>query len=41
MKRKYRTIDTRTMKGLKEAERLKRNGWRIISAGFWTIIFEK
>lgn len=35
----YRTVDTRTLKGLKEAERLKANGWTIGSVGLYTIEF--
>jgi hypothetical protein len=38
---KYKTIDTRIDKGLKQAERLKRNGWEIVSIGFYTITFFK
>lgn len=38
---KYKTVDTKTLKGLIEAERLKENGWKIISVGFYEIIFEK
>ncbi len=41
MKYQYKTIDTRTLKGLKQAEALKRNGWKIISVGLFTIKFEK
>lgn len=38
---KYRTVDTRTYKGLKTAERLHLNGWRTISVGLFSIQFEK
>lgn len=38
---KYRTVDTRTLEGLKLAERLKANGWRIIRTGLTLIYFEK
>jgi len=38
---KYKTINTKTDEGLKQAEKLKRSGWNIISVGFWEIIFEK
>jgi hypothetical protein len=38
---KYKTVDTRTLKGLKQAERLKANGWTIGSVGLWTIEFYK
>ena len=29
MKLKYRTVDTTTLKGLKTAERLHANGWKM------------
>jgi len=38
---KYKSINTRTLTGLKKAERLKKQGWKIVSVGFETIIFEK
>lgn len=38
---KYQTVDTRTIKGLKKAERLKRNGWTVGSVGLWVIEFYK
>ena len=38
---KYKTIDLRTVKGIKQAERLKSLGWKIISVGFNTIMLEK
>lgn len=41
MKIKYITVDTRTLKGLKRAERLKYNGWTVGSVGFYTIQFYK
>lgn len=41
MKYNYKTVDTRTLSGLKRAEWLKSHGWRIISSGFTTIQFEK
>lgn len=37
----YKTIDTRTLKGLEAAENLKAKGWKIISVGFWLITFER
>jgi len=40
-KYEYKTIDTRSASGLKEAERLKADGWKIISTGFNTIQFER
>jgi hypothetical protein len=30
---KYKTVDTRTEKGLKQVERLKANGWKVGSIG--------
>lgn len=41
MKFKYRTIDTSTLKGLKLAERLHQNGWKIIRSGLFLIYFER
>lgn len=41
MKYQYKTVDTSTEKGILEAERLMRNGWKIISQGFLLITFEK
>lgn len=38
---KYKDVDTRTLKGLKYAEYLKSHGWKIISVGFYNILFEK
>ena len=40
-KYEYKTVDTRSAAGLKEAERLKAEGWKIISTGFNTIQFER
>ena len=37
MKIKYKTIDLRSEKGFKEAEKLKVQGWKIGSIGFNTI----
>ena len=41
MKFIYKTVDTSTLKGLKEAEKLKEKGWKIIRAGLFLIQFEK
>lgn len=41
MKIKYKTVDTRSLKGLKEAERLQRGNWKVGSVGFYTIQFYK
>ena len=38
---KYKTIDTRTIKGIKQAERLQANDWKIIRSGLFSIQFEK
>ena len=38
---KYKRIDTSTLAGLKKAEWYKARGWKIISTGFYTIVFEK
>ena len=40
-KLKYKTIDTRTVKGLRQAERLKAKGWKVASVGFHTIMLYK
>jgi len=37
---RYRRIDTSTLEGLKAAERLHARGWRMISVGLFTILFE-
>jgi hypothetical protein len=37
----YRTVNTRTPGGLKTAEWYRTHGWRIISVGLYSIIFEK
>lgn len=41
MKFKYQTVDTSTLKGLKKAERLHQNGWKITNSGLFLIWFEK
>lgn len=41
MKFEYKTIDTRTEKGLKQAERLQRQGWKDINVGLFSIVFER
>jgi len=38
---KYKTVDTSTLKGLKQAERLHRLGWKTIRVGLFLIYFEK
>lgn len=37
----YRTVDTSTLKGLQQAERLQRHGWKIVSVGLFLIQFFK
>jgi hypothetical protein len=37
----YKTVSTRTLKGLREAEALKRAGWTIYSVGLFIIGFYK
>jgi len=38
---RYKTVDTRTLKGLEEAERLHASGWKIGSTGLTTMQFYK
>ena len=37
----YRTVNTVTLEGIKEAESLLARGWKIINTGLYTILFEK
>jgi len=37
----YKTVDTSTLKGLEQAERLKANGWTIYKTGLFLIYFLK
>ena len=37
----YKTVDTSTLKGLKQAERLHLNGWKQIRVGMFSIQFAK
>lgn len=37
----YRTVSTHTLAGLREAERLHAQGWRIIRTGLFLITFER
>ena len=40
MKRiEYKTVDTSTLKGLKQAERLHANGWKMGRVGLFTVQF--
>lgn len=38
-KTEYKQVDTSTLKGLKQAERLKAAGWQIGSTGLFLILF--
>jgi len=40
-KTKYKTVDLRTTKGFKQAERLKASGWTVGSVGFHTVQLHK
>lgn len=35
----YKTVNTSTVAGIKEAENLKANGWTIGRSGFWDLQF--
>jgi len=37
----HREVSTHTLAGLKEAERLKAAGWKIITSGLFRIVFER
>ena len=37
MRTEYKTIDTSTLKGLKAAERLHTNGWKMARQGMFSI----
>jgi hypothetical protein len=41
MKFEYKTVDTSTLKGLKEAEKLHASGWKVIRTGLYLIQFER
>lgn len=41
MKTRYRMVDTSTLKGLRLAERLHQNGWRMLRVGLFMINFYK
>jgi hypothetical protein len=41
MATKYKTVDTSTLKGLRQAERLHANGWITAKAGLFLIWFYK
>lgn len=37
----YRTVDTSTLAGLKEAERLQASGWQIVRSGLFLVYFSR
>jgi hypothetical protein len=37
----YKTVDTSTLKGLKEAERLQAQGWKTDRVGLFLVYFSK
>lgn len=41
MKTEYRTVDTSTLKGLKEAEKLHNAGWTTDRVGLYIIWFSR
>lgn len=41
MKFEYKTVITSNLKGIRYAERLLNAGWRIISNGMDTLLFER
>ena len=41
MKTEYRTVDTSTLKGIQEAERLHIAGWRTVRCGLFLVYFER
>ena len=41
MKYEYKRIVTNTLENLRKAEKLKEQGWKIISSSMFEIIFEK
>lgn len=41
VKTKYRRVEVTTVKGIRTAERLKANGWKIVGSSPWAINFYK
>jgi hypothetical protein len=41
MKYEYKTVVTKTMKDIVNAEKLKAQGWKIINASMFAIMFER
>ena len=37
----YRRVETRTVRGIEQAERLQRYGWRVIQSGLFFVLMEK
>lgn len=37
----YKTVDTSTLQGFKEAERLRANGWTVYRTGLFLLYFSK
>jgi hypothetical protein len=37
----YKTVETRTLKGLKQAERLQRYGWKIERTSLFSVLMSK
>lgn len=37
----YKTVDTSTLKGLQQAERLVASGWRVVRSGLFLVWLEK
>jgi len=41
MRYEYKRVDVSTLDGLKKAERLQENGWKLISCGLFSDLFER
>lgn len=37
----FKTVNTQSLEGLKLAEKLLKEGWKIYSQGFWNIYFSR
>jgi hypothetical protein len=37
----YKTVETRTLKGLQQAERLQRYGWTVIRVSLFSVLMKK
>jgi hypothetical protein len=40
-KHEYKRVDVSTLAGLREAERMQRDGWKVIQAGITTVLMER